>query len=226
LAHLLAEIGGQRAVRGLAALAGDEDQPGAGMHAGDMGVAVGRGVVQAGRVGERDGGGSRGSGDGHAGLHERLGRGRDVNAPGRCLRKYDGAGRPGATRAYRSCGLAARPRRRSGMLAGIRHEEPAMPRFTCLAASLLAVALGGCAAPRDATAPSPSAASAVQVDSEYGFRIAVPAGVTPRQDFSGSYLAGQDWKAYAEPGSQGVPRLAMALPGSNRITTAELRIGV
>lgn len=101
-----------------------------------------------------------------------------------------------------------------------------MPRFTCLAASLLAVALGGCAAPRDAAAPSPPAASSVHVDSEYGFRIAVPAGVTPRRDFGGGYLAGQDWKAYAEPGSQGVPRLAMALPGSNRITAAELRIGV
>lgn len=99
-----------------------------------------------------------------------------------------------------------------------------MFRFTCLAAPLLAALLGACAGPRDA-APPPAAAS-MHVDRQYGFRIAVPAGVTPRPGFSGGYLATDAWKAYADPDSQGTPRLAMALPGSNDITAAELRVGV
>ncbi|HYG44756.1 MAG TPA: hypothetical protein VEA17_17695 [Bordetella sp.] len=80
------------------------------------------------------------------------------------------------------------------------------------------------AAPGAGPATSPPAA--VYTDSLYGFRMRIPAGVTPRPDFSSSYLASAQWKAYAGPDSQGVPRLALALPGSNQITSAELRIGV
>lgn len=109
--------------------------------------------------------------------------------------------------------------------------ENAVPRFAAftLLTMALAAALAGCAAQRDAPeSPASAAAPATEVhtDNQYGFRMRIPPGVTARPDFAGGYLAPTSWKAYASPDSRGVPRLALALPGSNRITSAELRIGV
>jgi len=99
----------------------------------------------------------------------------------------------------------------------------AVPRLAAYTLWTMAAVLAGCGMHRDAPAPQ---AAAVHTDSRYGFRMRIPPGVTARPDFAGGYLAPDSWKAYAGPGSQGVPRLALVLPGSNRITSAELRIGV
>jgi hypothetical protein len=96
-----------------------------------------------------------------------------------------------------------------------------------------AVALSACSSSHqdaDATvgvAPSESAGNLQVLESAaFGFRIAYPKGWTARRDFRGGYLANDDWKAYAEPGSQGTPVAALVVPDSNHITNAELRIGV
>ncbi|MBV7482643.1 hypothetical protein [Bordetella sp. BOR01] len=104
-----------------------------------------------------------------------------------------------------------------------------MFRPVSLGPLLAVIAIGGCGTPHHAAAPDGPAvprAAAVHTDKLYGFRMQIPAGVTPRPDFSGGYLAAAQWKAYAGPDSRGVPRLALALPGSNQVTSAELRIGV
>lgn len=46
-----------------------------------------------------------------------------------------------------------------------------------------------------------------------------------RRDFGSSYLANGAWKAFVAPDSQGKPVVALVVPGSNRITDAEIRIG-
>ena len=58
------------------------------------------------------------------------------------------------------------------------------------------------------------------------FRIATPPGIRQRHDFKRTYMSNGAWKAFAGPDSQGQPLLALVLPGSNKITAAELRIGV
>lgn len=59
----------------------------------------------------------------------------------------------------------------------------------------------------------------------WGFRIEAPQGWGVRHDFRSSYLANGTWKTFAPPDSQGKPILALTVPGSNRISDAELRIG-
>ena len=59
----------------------------------------------------------------------------------------------------------------------------------------------------------------------WGFRIDVPRGWTTRKDFRSGYLANGAWKAFATPDSQGEPVLSLTMPGSNRVTDAEIRIG-
>lgn len=61
---------------------------------------------------------------------------------------------------------------------------------------------------------------------EWGFRIDYPPAWTVHHDFSHGYLDNGAWKTYAAPGSKGTPVLALLLPESNKITAAELRIGV
>lgn len=63
-------------------------------------------------------------------------------------------------------------------------------------------------------------------DDARGFRIDVPSTWTVRHDFSSSYLANGAWKTFAAPDSQGTPVLALIVPGSDRITDAEIRIGI
>ena len=64
------------------------------------------------------------------------------------------------------------------------------------------------------------------VSDAWGFRIDVPSGWTVRRDFQSSYLANGAWKSFAPPNSHGQPVLALAMPDSNKITDAEIRIGV
>jgi len=77
----------------------------------------------------------------------------------------------------------------------------------------------------DAQASMPNA-DAMHEDPEHGFAIAVPAGMQLRHDFQRSYLGDASWKAFAGPDTHGRPAVALVLDGSNRITAAELRIGI
>lgn len=75
-------------------------------------------------------------------------------------------------------------------------------------------------------APGESANRQVLESAAFGFRIEYPKSWSARRGFRGSYLANDTWKTYAAPESQGTPIAALVVPGSNRITEAELRIGV
>jgi hypothetical protein len=77
----------------------------------------------------------------------------------------------------------------------------------------------------DAGAPQPVATSPL-VDAAHGFAITVPHDMHVRRDFQRSYLAEAAWKSFAGGDGHGTPVLALVLDGSDRITAAELRIGV
>lgn len=62
-------------------------------------------------------------------------------------------------------------------------------------------------------------------DARWHFGIDVPPGWALHHDFTVAYLANGAWKTYADLQSQGTPVLALVVPGSNRITDAEIRIG-
>ncbi|MGH8214713.1 MAG: hypothetical protein ACREPZ_03340 [Rhodanobacteraceae bacterium] len=62
-------------------------------------------------------------------------------------------------------------------------------------------------------------------DSTWHVSIEVPPGWTVHHDFKTSYLANDAWKTYAGSDSQGRPIVALVVPGSDRITDAEIRIG-
>lgn len=57
-----------------------------------------------------------------------------------------------------------------------------------------------------------------------GLSIPIPADMTLHRDFDRSYLDAAAWQAFAGPHGQGQPLAALVLKGSNRITSAELRI--
>lgn len=63
-------------------------------------------------------------------------------------------------------------------------------------------------------------------DATWRFSIDPPPGWAIHHDFESSYLANGAWKTYADPQSQGTPVVALVVPGSDRITNAEIRIGV
>jgi hypothetical protein len=102
------------------------------------------------------------------------------------------------------------------------------------------VALAACAggdagnAPTQATAPAPPViASAMPppparnafASATWHFRIDVPPGWTVRRDFRSGYLSNGAWKTFAAPDSRGEPVVSLTMPGSDRITDAEIRIG-
>ena len=96
-----------------------------------------------------------------------------------------------------------------------------------------AVALCACsnshrnADPTAGVAPSATGTNRQVLESHrFGFRIEYPKGWTTRREFRRGYLADGSWKTYAPPGSRGTPVAALVVPGSNRITNAEVRIGV
>lgn len=96
-----------------------------------------------------------------------------------------------------------------------------------------AVVLAGChghptgAGPSAASSPPVIASSGLHphVSDAWGFRIEAPPGWTVRQGFPAHYLANDAWKTFAGPRSRGTAVLALTMPGSNRITDAEIRIG-
>lgn len=59
----------------------------------------------------------------------------------------------------------------------------------------------------------------------WGFHIDYPDAWRASQSFGTSYFSTGTWKTYAATGSIGTPILALTLPGSNKVTTAQLRIG-
>src|SRR5690348_5214497 len=99
-----------------------------------------------------------------------------------------------------------------------------------LAGAMAFSACSGSHQDADATvgvAPSQSAGNLQVLESAaFGFRIAYPKDWTARRDFRSSYLANGSWKTYAPPGSRGTPVAALAVPGSNHVTEAEMRIAV
>lgn len=102
--------------------------------------------------------------------------------------------------------------------------------FVILASAAALCACNGEHRDADPTAGvAPSAAGTnlqVLESNRFGFRIAYPKGWTARRDFRGGYLANGGWKTYAAQGSQGTPVAALVVAGSNRVTDAEMRIGV
>ena len=77
-----------------------------------------------------------------------------------------------------------------------------------------------------AASGSTSNDSSTHDDPEHGFAIAVPANMQLHHDFKRSYLGDDSWKSFAGPDSRGEPVMALVLEGSNKITAAELRIGI
>lgn len=107
-------------------------------------------------------------------------------------------------------------------------------RMSFLMASCMA--LLACSGRSTDNTPQPQAAASAVTSSSRGsrntfvnrawnFRIDVPTGWTLRRDFESSYLANGAWKTFAAPDSRGKPVLSLTMPGSNRITDAEIRIG-
>jgi hypothetical protein len=80
--------------------------------------------------------------------------------------------------------------------------------------------------PATAASAPLAAAGPTYSDSQQGFAITVPAGMQLHHDFRRSYLGDASWKAFAGPDDHGTPAVALVLDGSNRITAAELRIGI
>ncbi|HEX5961655.1 MAG TPA: hypothetical protein VFY97_10485 [Rhodanobacteraceae bacterium] len=74
------------------------------------------------------------------------------------------------------------------------------------------------------SAARPAAGRSI-TSADWGFSIGVPAGWAVRHGFHPSYLANAAWKTFAGSDSQGKPVLSLVMPGSNRISDAEIRIG-
>jgi hypothetical protein len=80
--------------------------------------------------------------------------------------------------------------------------------------------------PVASTASSASVPDGVHRDLTLGISLALPRDMDLRRDFQRSYLDAATWKAFAAPGSHGAAAAALVLDGSNKITAAELRVGV
>jgi len=59
----------------------------------------------------------------------------------------------------------------------------------------------------------------------WNFRIDVPRDWKIEHDFAHGYLANDAWRTYAAPDSHGTPIVSLTVPGSNQITSAEIRVG-
>lgn len=103
------------------------------------------------------------------------------------------------------------------------------PQHVC--ALITTAGLAACAQTVSTPSPARATANSPQASRDYeapsgAFRIAVPNGILLKHDFKRTYMTNGGWKAFVEPGSHGQPLVALVLSGSNRITDAELRIGV
>ena len=72
---------------------------------------------------------------------------------------------------------------------------------------------------------SAARSASVYTDTDWNFRIDVASDWKIEHDFAHGYLANGAWKTYAAPDPHGVPVVALIVPGSNQITSAEIRIG-
>jgi hypothetical protein len=118
-----------------------------------------------------------------------------------------------------------------------QHDEPdirecVMKRLAALSATMTML-MTACEQPPVAvktpvapTMPAAIGAENFNVDAALGFSLAVPRGMHLQHDFDRSYLDAATWKAFAEPGSRCKAAAALVLEGSNKITAAELRVGV
>lgn len=105
-------------------------------------------------------------------------------------------------------------------------------RNAAVSASSSATALSATAAASLPAAASTTLAATAKAGWEsfdsrqWGFRIDYPDTWRAGQSFGTSYFSTGTWKTYAASDSKGTPIVALTLPGSNKITTAQLRIGV
>jgi hypothetical protein len=77
-----------------------------------------------------------------------------------------------------------------------------------------------------ASTPSKASSRHHFTSKDLGFRIDYPEGMAASTRFDSKYLANDSWKTYAPEGSTGTPVLRLTVPGSNKVTAGELRIGV
>jgi hypothetical protein len=107
-----------------------------------------------------------------------------------------------------------------------------MRKTSALPLLALAMLTGGCSKPAAVTAPdstastTPASTMPTYADNDRAFAIAVPKDMQLRHDFQRSYLGDDGWKSAAGSDKHGEPAIALVLAGSDRITAAELRIGV
>lgn len=73
-------------------------------------------------------------------------------------------------------------------------------------------------------ATSTESGSLVYKNSAYGFSITHPKEIIPAPTFAHSYLLPNAWSTIALPMSSGIQIVSFMIPGSNAITSAELRI--
>jgi len=80
-------------------------------------------------------------------------------------------------------------------------------------------------APANSSRAGAPAAQRPSTGAAWGLRIDAPRAWAVRHDFAHGYLANDSWKSYAGPDSHGTAIVSFTLPGSNEITSAEIRIG-
>lgn len=86
---------------------------------------------------------------------------------------------------------------------------------------------GGTSSSQQHTNPKQAATNKVFASKKYGIRLQYPADLLLRHDFQHSYLNNGRWKTYAGPrAASGQALVALVMPGSNAVTSGELRIGV
>lgn len=115
-----------------------------------------------------------------------------------------------------------RPANRDGYKTGLLLLLPAVFLAACSPGSHTSSDTASVPATAETAAATPLRRYA---DSGWGFRLNQPKGWKALPGFSRSYLANAQWKAFAGPDSHGTPIVSLVMPGSNRITDAEIRIG-
>lgn len=107
-----------------------------------------------------------------------------------------------------------------------------MKNFAALGAVTALLATACAPSPVAPKVPAPISTTAApssdhtHVDTSLGFSLAIPKGMTWTGDFQRSYLDAGSWKSFATPDSRGIAAAALVLDGSDKITAAELRVGV
>ncbi|HET7371611.1 MAG TPA: copper resistance protein NlpE [Gammaproteobacteria bacterium] len=98
-------------------------------------------------------------------------------------------------------------------------------RLLLACCSILAITACSTTAPKPAPGAPPH--QKTFTSDRYGIRLTYPADLVLHRSFKSSYLAANGWKTYVGPDAPpGRPMVALVMPGSNKITDGELRIGV